>query len=389
MHVLVEGGLIAEVSNTPIRTTTADVIDVKGRTLMPGLIDAHVHACTPTFSFFQNDHMPPNLLASHAANILSGMLRRGFTTVRDAGGADRGLWLAVEQGLIRGPRLYFAGKAISQTGGHGDMRPLDHLEPCLCGAYSGSISMVADGVDSVRKAVREQLRLGATQVKIFASGGVLSPADPIWMNQFADEEIAAAVSEAATRRSYVMAHCHTDEAARRCVRLGVRSIEHGSDIGAETARLIAEAGAFVVPTLTVTDVLRKYGPDLNLPPTSLPKIDSLYDRILRAIECCNAAGVKLGLGADLLGTRFHELQGMELPLRAAVNTPLEVLRSATSINAELLQARDKLGCIKPGAHADLLVLRFDPLRDLNPFAHPEENVLLVMKAGCIVRSELE
>ena len=195
------------------------------------------------------------------------------------------------------------------------------------------------------------------------------------------------MQEAATRRTYVMAHCHTDESARRCVTLGVRSIEHGSDIQAATARLIAEKGAFVVPTLAVTDVLRKHGNELDLPPMSLHKIQSLYDRILRAIETCAQAGVKLGLGADLLGSRFHELQGMELPLRGEVSSPLEVLRSATSINGELLQRPGELGCIKAGARADLLVLDFDPSKELGPFARPEQSIALIMKEGRIVRTQ--
>ena len=388
MQVLVETGLIREVSTGPIKVGDAHVIDLRGRTLMPGLIDAHVHAYTPTFSVFENDHMPPSLLTSHAATILTGMLRRGFTTVRDAAGADRGLWLAIEKGLIKGPRLFYSGKAISQTGGHGDMRPLDHHESCSCGSYSGSISIVADGVDAVRRAVREELRQGAHQIKIMASGGVVSPADPIWMNQFTDGEISAAVHEASTRRTYVMAHCHTDEAARRCIALGVRSIEHGSDIQADTAKLIVEKGAFVVPTLSVTDVLRTRGAELKLPPMSHEKVNSLYDRILRAIEICSRAGVKLGLGSDLLGSKFHELQGMELKLRGEVSSPLEVLRSATSINADLLQRSDQIGCIKPEALADLIVLSFDPIKDLAPFTQAEKNILLVMKNGEIVRNEL-
>lgn len=388
MQILVEGGMIREVSDRPIKIGDAHTIDVKGRMLMPGLIDAHVHAYSPTFSVFENDHMPPSLLATHAASILNGMLHRGFTTIRDAGGADRGLWLAIEQGVIKGPRLFYSGKAISQTGGHGDMRPLDHHEPCSCGAYSGTISMVADGADSVRQAVREQLRQGAHQIKIFASGGVVSPADPIWMSQFTDEEIRAAVEEASTRRTYVMAHCHTDDAARRCVALGVRSIEHGSDIQADTAKLIADRKAFVVPTLAVTDVLRTHGAELNLPPMSLEKTKSLYERILRAIETCSRAGVKLGLGADLLGSKFHTLQGLELKLRGEVSSPIEVLRSATSVNAELLQRSDQLGCIKPGALADIIVLNFDPFRDLTPFAHAEREIPLVIKNGEIIRDGL-
>lgn len=387
VQVLIENGVIREVSERPVAFCNAQVIDVGGRTLMPGLIDAHIHANTPTFRLFENDHMPPSLLASHAGCILTGMLRRGFTTVRDAGGADRGLWLAIEQGLIKGPRLFYSGKGISQTGGHGDQRPLDHYESCSC-AYSGSLSMVADGADGVRRAVREQLRQGAHQIKLLASGGVVSPADPVWMNQFTEEEISIAVYEAATRRAYVMAHCTTDEAARRCVALGVRSIEHGSDIQDDTATLMVEKGAFVVPTLTVVDVLRTYGAELKLPSNSLKKVKSLYDKMLRAIETCTRAGVKIGLGADLLGSKFHELQGMELKLRGEVSTPVEVLRSATSINAELLQRSGQLGCIKPDALADIIVLDFDPMKDLAPFMHAEQSISLVMKNGEIIRNKI-
>lgn len=390
MQVLIDAGVIRELSDKAIKVKDAHVIDVQGRTIMPGLIDAHVHVNTPTFSLLENDRMPPSLLASYASTILTGMLRRGFTTVRDAGGADRGLWLAIERGVIKGPRLFYSGKAISQTGGHGDMRSQDGVEhlSCGCGAYSGTISTVADGVDGVRRAVREELRKGAHQIKIMASGGVISPSDPIWMNQFTDEEIGAAVSEAAERRAYVMAHCHTNTSARRCVTLGVRSIEHGSDVQADTAKLIVERGAFVVPTLTVTHVLQKYGAELNLPPLSVEKVESLYERILHAIETCTRAGVKLGFGADLLGLRFHQLQGMEFQLRGEVNSPFDVLRSATSVNAELLQRSGQLGCIEPNALADLLVLNFDPLNDLGPFAQPEKSIPLIMKGGELVKNEL-
>lgn len=386
--VLVENGKFVEVSAGSARAREAATIDLKGRLVMPGLIDAHVHACAPAMNIFDVDHMPASLRANHAGAILTGMLSRGFTTVRDAGGADRGLWLAIEQGVIQGPRLFYAGKAISQTGGHGDTRAVDHHEGCSCGAFAGSLTRIADGVDAVRLAVREEFQQGAHQIKIMASGGVLSQADPMWMDQFSDEEISAAVYEAGTRRSYVMAHCHTDAAARRCVALGVRSIEHGSDIGPDTARLIAEKDAFVVPTLTVTDVIRRNGADLNLPPMSVKKIEGLYERILQSISACARAGVKLGLGSDLLGSRFHRLQGMELVLRSEVSSALEVLRSATSVNAELLQQQGQLGCIKPGALADLIVLDFDPFRSLAPFADPERNIPLVMKGGQFVRNAL-
>ena len=207
-EVAIESNRIREVGSGRLTIDNARRIDCGDRTLMPGLIDAHFHAHSPTTDIHAIDHMPPTLLAHHAAAILHGALSRGFTTVRDAGGADRGLAMAIDQSLIQGPHLFYSGLALSQTGGHGDFGPVDYFEPCAC-AYCGALSVVADGVDEVRKAAREQLRRGAHQIKVFVSGGVLSPGDPIWMPQYTEAEIRAAVEEAATRRSYVMAHCHT------------------------------------------------------------------------------------------------------------------------------------------------------------------------------------
>ena len=371
-----------------VKHSEAVRINCGGKFLMPGLIDAHIHAYAPTFSFYNNDRMPSALLANHAAAVLEGMLLRGFTTVRDAGGGDIGLAQAIEQGLIQGPRFFYSGKALSQTGGHGDMRPSDQMEPCGCGGYSGSVSMVADGVDSVRTAVREELRKGAHQIKLFVSGGVSSPNDPIWMNQFTEEEIRAAVYEAATRRTYVMAHCHTDEAAKRCVEYGVRSIEHGTDISPATAKLMAEHDVFMVPTLSVVSIVTAHGAELAMPSSSISKIAGLYEQMLQSIQTCVDAGVKIGLGSDILSHEFHPLQGGELALRGAVSSPIDVLRSATSVNAELVQKAGELGCIAPGACADILVLDFDPLLDLSPFKDPGKNIPLIMLDGKIIKNEL-
>jgi imidazolonepropionase-like amidohydrolase len=185
-----------------------------------------------------------------------------------------------------------------------------------------------------------------------------------------------------------MAHCQTDAAARRCVEYGIRSIEHATQVSGETARMIAEKGTFVVPTLSVADVVRKHGPHLGIPPLGLEKIKGLYEDMLRSIENCTRAGAKIGLGTDLLGHDFHQLQGGELALRAEVNEPLHILRSATSINAELLQMEGQLGCIQPGAYADLLLVDGDPLKDLNVFRDPQQHIPLVMKGGACVRNRL-
>lgn len=387
-HVVVEGERIREIASAPPSFRDAIVLDCRGRYLMPGLIDAHFHAYSPSFDIAGGDRMPAALMASHAGKILQGALERGFTTVRDAAGADIGLFLAIEHGLIRGPRLFFAGRALSQTGGHGDIRRGDEVQPCGCHGYSGLLSRVVDGVDEVRRAVREELRKGAHQIKIFVSGGVLSPTDPLWMPQFTADEISAAVYEAATRRSYVMAHCHTDEGAARCVELGVRSVEHGTLINRdETARLIAARKSFVVPTLSVIDALQRNAPAARLSAESMDKLKSIGDQAYRSIEVCHRAGVQLGLGTDLLGHAFHPLQGGELELRGRVQKPIEVLRSATSGNAALLQKSGELGQIAPGACADILVLDGNPVDDLALFREPAR-IPVVMKGGIFIRNAL-
>jgi imidazolonepropionase-like amidohydrolase len=362
-------------------------IDCSGRFLMPGLIDAHFHANTPGYDFYGTDRMHPALLASHANRILTGALDRGFTTVRDAGGGDIGLKQALDAGLIDGPRFFFPGKALTQTGGHGDMRRRGEIDLCGC-AYSGVICRTVDGPDEMRRAAREAFRQGATQIKIFLSGGVSTDLAPLDMPHFNDEEIGVAVEEAARRSSYVMAHCHTDEGARRCVALGVRTIEHGSLITAPTAALIAAAGAFVVPTLSAGALIGGHAAALGLPASAAAKVMAVNRRTLEAVEACAAAGVQLGLGSDLHGDRFLQAQGRELVLRGEVQDAASVLRSATSVNAAIVQMAGKLGVIAPGALADMILVNGDPLNNLDALADGARSVALVMLDGRIVRNRL-
>jgi imidazolonepropionase-like amidohydrolase len=354
---------------------------------MPGLIDAHYHANTPSYDFYGTDRMPAALLAAHAAKLLTGALDRGYTTIRDAGGGDLGLAMALDAGLIDGPRFFYPGKALTQTGGHGDMRRRAYAEPCNC-AYSGVITRAVDGPDEMRKAVREEFRKGATQIKIFLSGGVSTELAPLDMPHFSDAEIAVAVEEAARRKSYVMAHCHTDEGASRCLRLGVRTIEHGSLITAPTAVTIAAAGAYVVPTLSAGALIGEHAVALGLPTSAADKVREVNRRTLEAVEACAAAGVKLGLGCDLHGDAFLQTQGRELALRGQVQAPIEVLRSATSVNAEIVQMAGRLGTIAPGALADIILVAGEPLRDLEVFTHSARTVKLVMKDGRVARDRL-
>jgi imidazolonepropionase-like amidohydrolase len=387
VNVLVENGRIAAITDQHIGAASARHIDVRGRLLMPGLIDAHFHAYGLSMDVTKFDHMPTSLLALHGARMLEGALMRGYTTVRDAAGADYGLAQAVTLGLIRGPRVFFAGKSLSQTGGHGDLRSAERLELCSCG-YSGALSVVVDGEDEVRTAAREELRQGAHQIKLHLSGGVLSPSDPIWMPQFTDGEIRAAVEEAATRRTYVMAHAHTADAARRCIRLGVRSIEHGTLIDVETARLVAQSSAYVVPTLVVIDRALKFGADAGMSALSLAKLAEIATHSRVAFDNCVREGVKIGFGTDLLGV-LHPYQSMEFTIRREFASSVDVLRSATSVNAALLGREGELGVVAENARADLLVIDGDPLRDISVFERSAQTVCLIMKDGVIYKDEVE
>lgn len=383
--VLIEGEHIREAGSGVTYTGDAQRIDCSDLFLMPGLIDAHYHANTPSYDFYGTDRMHPALLASHAGRLLTGAVDRGFTTIRDAGGGDIGLAQSLDAGLIDGPRFFYPGKALTQTGGHGDMRRRGEPDLCGCGAYSGVICEAVDGPDEMRKAVRQRFRQGATQIKIFLSGGVSTELAPLEMPHFTDAEISVAVEEAARRGSYVMAHCHTDEGAQRCLELGVRTIEHGSLIAPETAAMIAKAGAFVVPTLSAGELIAENAEDLGLPASATQKVRGVNRRTLEAVENCAKAGVKLGLGCDLHGDAFLQTQGRELFLRGQVQRPVDVLRSATTVNAEIVQRAGALGQVTPGALADLILVDGDPLRDLSIFIDSARSVKLVMIDGRVRR----
>ena len=386
--VLVEHDRIVEVSEGSLKAAGARRIDLGGRTLMPGLIDAHVHAVLTTMDLAALEKKPVTLVANEARVVLEGMLARGFTSVRDAGGADWGLAQAVERGLIRGPRLFFSGRVLSQTGGHGDFSPRDeHPQLCACGIRSSGFSHVADGVDAVRKAAREELRRGAHQVKIMASGGVASPSDPIWNLQYSEEEMRTVVEEARSWRTYAMAHAYTPEAIARAVRSGVRTIEHGNLIDAATAALMAERGAFLVPTLVTYFKIEELGRALGFPAVSQRKVKDVLDAGLASLEIARDAGVPMGFGTDLLG-ETHAHQSQEFAIRARVQTPLEILRSATLVNAAILGRSGELGVVAPGALADLLVVDGDPLADVALLAEPEKHLVLVMKGGHLASSRL-
>jgi imidazolonepropionase-like amidohydrolase len=390
MEVLLEGGLIRDVSAKPLNVKDAQVIDVGGRTLMPGLIDAHIHAYGSDLNVQKIDLAGDPYRTAYAARMLGHALDCGFTTVRDVGGGDWSLWRAIEDRLIRAPRFLYVGKFISMTGGHGDFRQMGEHghqhELCACGT-SNAMSHIADGVAEVIKATREELRRGAHCIKIMCSGGVLSPTDPIWMNQYREDEIRAIVNETVERRTYTAAHCHPASAIRRAVECGVRSIEHGTLIDDATAQFVAERGAFIVPTMVICFVLVELGGQAGVPAETLEKAQSAYSQALGGMESMRRAGVKIGFGTDLLGVT-HVQQCREFTIRKEVFTPLEILRQATSVNAELLMQGGRLGCIRPGAHADLLVVDGDPLKDIELLAANGRHLRLIMRGGEVVRNQL-
>lgn len=391
ISVVVEGGTIKEVSDRPVAAADAQRIDVGGRTLMPGLIDLHIHAYISDVNVQRVDAMGPAHRTAHAVRMLGHALDCGFTTVRDIGGGDWSLWRSIEEGLIRGPRFLYSGRIVSMTGGHGDMRPMSHEGHghggfCQCGQVN-SLTVVADGVDACIAAVREEYRRGAHTIKIMGSGGVASPTDPIWMNQYREDEVRAIVNECIERRSYASAHCHPTSAIRRCVEFGVRCIEHGTLIDDETAAFVAERGAFIVPTMATIFALRELGPSMGFPPESQAKLDEVFGEALRGMDRMRQAGVKIGFGTDLLGNTYTR-QCTEFEIRSEVFTPLEILRQATSIGAEVLQIPGKLGCVAAGAHADLIVVDGDPLSDIGLLARNGEALPLIMRAGEIVKNRL-
>ena len=380
-HVLVEDGVIKEVSDKPLSSASAQVIDAAGRTLMPGLIDLHVHVLATQLNLSTQGVLPDALVMMRAVPIMAAMLRRGFTTVRDAGGAGWGLKCAVNEGTVKGPRLFISGRAISQTGGHGDPRPRsDHLRPmsfCGCCFRAGDIGRVADGIDDVRKAVRQELQMGADQIKMMASGGVASPTDPIASFGYSEEEIRVIVDEAASRQTYVMAHSYTADAIERAIRNGVRTIEHGNLVDERVARFMAEKGAFVVPTLVTYEALANEGADYGLPPDSVAKIATVRTAGLHSLEIYKKAGVKIGYGSDLLGPS-QRLQSDEFRIRNEVLSTQEVIQCATTTAAEVLNQVGQLGRIQPGALADVLLVDGNPYRDLSSLLGQGEHLALIM-----------
>jgi imidazolonepropionase-like amidohydrolase len=372
-----EDGRVVE-SGPGLTAPDAEVIELGGAVVVPGLIDAHVHVTASTADLGALTSLSPSYVALQSARTMEGMLARGFTTVRDTAGADFGLADAQLEGLLRGPRLLFCGKGLSQTGGHGDVRGRGTNRhdghPCCAG-----LGRVADGVDAVRAAARDELRKGAHHIKVMASGGVSSPTDRIDSTQYSAEELRAIVEEAEAANRYVAAHAYTARAINRALEAGVKSIEHGNLLDDRSVALLLEHDAYLVPTLVTYWALKEEGREFGLPESSWRKVDEVLGAGLEALERAARGGVKLAYGSDLLGG-MHRHQNQEFRLRCEVQAPLDVIRSATVNAADLLGMAGEIGTLTPGAHADLLVLDGDPLADIGVLADPK-HIRHVVQAG--------
>jgi imidazolonepropionase-like amidohydrolase len=384
VSVLVEDDLIREVGPT-VTSMFAETIDLSGKVLMPGLIDCHVHVVAGSASLAQNAMWPDSYVTAHSAAIMHAMLMRGFTTVRDVGGADFGLQRAVEEGFFVAPRLVICGKALSQTGGHCDFRGrFDDRPAPVTGHRLGALGRLCDGVAEVRKAAREEIKGGAQFIKIMANGGCASPTDPIHFLGFSGEELAAVVEEARMAGTYVSAHLYTDDALHRAIAAGVHSLEHCNLIQSATAGFAAQQGAVAVPTQVTYEYLTTEGPAMGFPPESVAKVDVVRKAGMEALAILREAGVTMAYGTDLLGG-MHRHQSEEFVIRGRVLPAQMVIASATFIAAKLCRMEGRIGTVAPGAFADLIVVDGDPLRDLSLLTGQGAHLPLIMKGGAAVK----
>jgi imidazolonepropionase-like amidohydrolase len=393
--VLVKGNLIEVISTEPIEAAGAVVVEGEGRTLMPGLIDAHWHAMlasvTPAESM--GDVGYNNLVAADEAEAT---LMRGFTTVRDVGGPAFGLKRAIDEGLVAGPRIYPSGAMITATSGHGDFRQLTDLPRTLGGMLTRMEeiggALVVDSPDEMRVRVREQFMQGATQVKLTAGGGVSSPFSPLDVTTFTDAELRAAVEIADNWGTYVVAHAFTSDAVRRAIAVGVKCIEHGFLIDEPTAKLIADNGVWL-SMQPLPEAMRT-----NLPVGSVErnKAEEVWPGIGRTYELAKKYNIKTAWGTDVLFSRaLAQQQGAILASLIRWYTPAEALIMATSTNAELLQLSGlrnpyprRLGVVEEGALADLILVDGDPLEDIDLITDPAANFMVIMKDGTIYKNAL-
>ena len=399
-NVFVVGNRIAEVSTEPLAAANARIIDGGGRTLMPGLIDSHVHLMindAPHLSIYEK---PWPYVGAQAVAGAEAMLLRGFTTVRDVGGPVVGLKDAIDQGFVKGPRVLPSGAFISQTSGHGDLATSSaKLSPYFTGIPDKATlfgwGFVADGVPEVQKAAREVLRTGATQIKVMAGGGVSSYFDPLDTTQYTLEELKAIVVEAEHWGTYVAAHAYTDAAVQLCIDAGIKSIEHGPFLTEKTLKRMAKEGVWLSPQAYLFGMTPE---ELNIVGTPAePKMRQVNTDSDIVMRLAGKLGVKVAWGTDLFGPPAKQaLQPLEFRARARYFSNVEILRQATSLNAELLKlsglrhpyTEGALGVIEQGAYADIILVDGNPLDDIELMVDPATNFRLIMKDGVIYKNTL-
>ena len=386
--VIVAGGIIQDIGGLKTKSPKgARVVDLKGKCLLPGLIDAHIHAGNIELKTPMTAKLPPAVYVLKACRNLETDLQLGFTTVRDAAGLDPSFRDAIEQGLLKGPRLFLSVTPLSQSGGGSQIQGFGPDRPTPRNTL-GIYPEVCDGPDQVRAAARRTLGRGADQIKVFADGEVLASqaADRAVPGQwkFSVEELRAAVDVATAGGTYVMAHVYGPKAIRNCLEAGVRSIEHGNLLDEETAKMMADRGAYFVPTLTVYDLLLAHGREWGLDDSSLAKLELVGRQGRHALELAFRAGVKIASGADIVGPA-QALKGRELAIKAEVLGPMGAIVSATKTNAELLGISDRLGTVEPGKLADLVATAENPLENIGLFEDGRKNVVMVVKEGVVFK----
>lgn len=395
-NVLVEGDRIKGMPSSSETVPEVQIIDCGGRTLMPGMIDAHWHSILAGIS--QAAAMTADIPYVHliAAQEAERTLLRGFTTIRDVGGPSFALKRAIDEGGVPGPRIYPSGAMISQTSGHGDFRMRTDLprssQNDLSLAEKAGISAIADGEAEVLRRVREQLMLGASQIKIMGGGGVSSSFDPIDSLQYTQAEMKAAVSAAADWGTYVCIHAYTSDAVRRALDCGVKSIEHGQLVDEDVVRLMAEKDAWwsIQPFLADEDANYKSSPE------QVAQQQQIAEGTVHAIELGRKYQVKMALGTDILfSPKGTATQGRHLAKFARWYDSVDVLRMLTSGNANLVALSGmrnpypaKLGRVEAGCYADLLIVDGDPIKDISLIADPDRTFVLVMKDGRIHKNIL-
>jgi imidazolonepropionase-like amidohydrolase len=365
------------------------LVDFQGKYLCPGLFDCHVHiiAVPGEREWQDTKNLNQTTSAYRHAYVCQQMLNRGFTTVRDCGGASLALKQSIEDGLIQGPRLFIAGNFLSQTGGHGDTRGShDHSNIECCGGGSSNFpSFICDGVPECLQAARENIRTGSDFIKIMGGGGVCSPTDRIDNIQFTSEEIRAITTVAKNSQTYVTSHAYTPQSIRQAMENGVLGIEHGNLIDKETAELMAKKAAYLTPTLVTYTAMGDESFAGYMPAESMEKNAEVYVAGLQGLKIAADAGVNICYGSDLLG-HLGVTQLNEFTIRSQVLPPLAILQSATITPAKMMGQDKFLGQIKQGFAADLLVLNANPLDDITVLAKPEKHLLGVIKDGRVCMS---